>query len=217
MFSPKLLTYLSLWLAGILTVMTIILLTFPEFFAKRDQNHQLKKKRTPFLEKVALVISHAIVMETIGISYSLLTFVLVYYGQWKLLGIALSSIVVSSLIFWGLKRITQRMRPSDALLQLSDYSFPSGHTTAWFVICLTLAAILSIFLPVFLKPMLYTCALGVGAIVGRSRRYLKVHRISDIIAGAVLGIGSFIAACLFFLYFGDALITAVEIVFNSFS
>lgn len=110
--------------------MTIILLTFPEFFAKRDQNHQLKKKRTPFLEKVALVISHAIAMETIGISYSLLTFVLVYYGQWKLLGIALSSIVVSSLIFWGLKRITQRMRPSDALLQLSDYSFPSGHTSA---------------------------------------------------------------------------------------
>lgn len=217
MLSPRFLTYFSLWLAGILSVMTIVLLTFPEFFAKRDQKHQLKQKRNPKLEKFALFISHAIAMETVGIAYSTLTFLFMCYGLWRMLGIALSSMLLSSLIFRALKRITQRSRPQDALLKLKDFSFPSGHTTAGFVIFLTIAMILSPIVPSSWLIFLVIWALGCGAVVGRSRRYLKVHRITDILAGAVLGTGSFIAAYLFFLYFGDPIVTVLERVFNSLS
>ena len=217
MLSPRLLTYFSLWLAGILSIMTIILLTFPEFFAKRDKKHQLLKKRNFMWEELALFISHAIAMETVGIAYSSLTFLFMCYGLWRMLGIALSSMLLSCIVFRALKRITQRARPQDALLTLSDYSFPSGHTTAGFVIFLTIAMILSSFFFPIRVPWLYIGALVLWGVVGRSRRYLKVHRITDIFAGAVLWIGSFLAAYLFFLYFGDPIVTTLEHVFNSLS
>ena len=48
-----------------------------------------------------------------------------------------------------------------------------------------------------------------------SRRYLKVHWLSDVVVGAVLGSGCFLFSYLLFFYFGDALIQALEQVFFS--
>ena len=76
-----------------------------------------------------------------------------------MLGIALSSMLLSCIVFRALKRITQRARPQDALLTLSDYSFPSGHTTAGFVIFLTIAMILSSLFSPTRVPWLYISAL----------------------------------------------------------
>ena len=98
-------------------------------------------------------------METVGIAYSYLTFLFMCYGLWRMLGIALSSMLLSCIIFRALKRITQRARPQDALLTLSDYSFPSGHTTAGFVIFLTIAMILSSLFSPTRVPWLYIGAL----------------------------------------------------------
>ena len=69
--------------------------------------------------------------------------------------------------------VHQRVSPSD------QFSFPSGHTAAAFVI----ATLISFFLPVLAIPV-FTWAL----LVGFSRIYLGVHYPSDILAGLVVGI-----------------------------
>jgi len=96
-----------------------------------------------------------------------------------------------SIIVHGLKLLIARPRPqAEGLLVImpSDFSFPSGHTAQ--ITAFTFACAL-----IFAKKLPPRDALllgsGLGAIallVGISRIYLKVHYISDVIAGAVLGV-----------------------------
>jgi undecaprenyl-diphosphatase len=69
--------------------------------------------------------------------------------------------------------VHQRISPSD------QFSFPSGHTAAAFVV----ATLISYFFPTLLVPV-YCWAL----LVGISRIYLGVHYPTDILAGLAIGI-----------------------------
>lgn len=95
-----------------------------------------------------------------------------------------------------IKHIIGRLRPSSKLdddeliiKRPKDYSFPSGHTassfTAFTVTLLRCAPIL--FIPVLI----------VAIIIGFSRMYLRVHYLSDVVCGMLLGLlsGFF---CVFF-------------------
>lgn len=64
---------------------------------------------------------------------------------------------------------------------LKDHSFPSGHTTAIFSVLTPYF----IFVPPLVLPLLL-----IATIVGLSRIYLGHHYPSDVLAGALLGIGS---------------------------
>ena len=86
----------------------------------------------------------------------------------------------------GLKNIVARPRPYTVdshvkLLvgELSDYSFPSGHTLATFecAVCLLINK--------FKKTGI--AALVIACLVAFSRIYLYVHYPTDVIAGAILG------------------------------
>ena len=92
----------------------------------------------------------------------------------------------------GLKNLIGRIRPYDiatdvTLLveRLHDFAFPSGHTLASFGAATALT--------------LYhrrwgAVALVLAAMIGFSRLYLFVHYPTDVLAGALLGIGLAVAA-----------------------
>lgn len=92
----------------------------------------------------------------------------------------------SLLVNQGIKRLFCRSRPeSDAerphhLRQPSTSSFPSGHASSAF----TAAGVLSQTDP-GAAPLYY----AVAAVVATSRIHVRIHHGSDVVAGALLGVG----------------------------
>ena len=103
----------------------------------------------------------------------------------RFLQAGLFSFLIELPLYWWLKRTCKRRRPFHVvqalapLLKPSDeFSFPSGHTTAAFM----MAALVGVFFPMALVPMMLWAGM-----VGLSRVMLRVHFISDVLAGIVLG------------------------------
>ena len=91
-----------------------------------------------------------------------------------------------------LKRVVARPRPSDAfgrplaLVPLPDqFSFPSGHAAAATAVATTAA---------IAHPWTAPLGLPLAALVSYSRVALRVHHLTDVLAGAVLGLGGALAA-----------------------
>ena len=89
--------------------------------------------------------------------------------------------IVAGLIEFGLKYVIGRPRPAVANVFLGPEldSFPSGHATSVFAVATALGS----FYPVLLWP-LYTLASAIAL----GRVYLARHYLSDIMAGALIGL-----------------------------
>jgi undecaprenyl-diphosphatase len=120
---------------------------------------------------------------TIGTTIIILLFS--YYFSSYLGPILAIALMVSHIPVAILKRLYPRKRPYLVLEQtkvmacpLSDFSFPSGHTTAIF----------SIVIPIILHfPFLTLILLPLAVGVGISRIFLGLHYPSDVLCGATLG------------------------------
>ena len=122
-----------------------------------------------------------------GICFILVGMVLLFFKKYRRAGIImLCSLALGAVVcnLW-LKEFVARARPYEGLENIvllisppSDYSFPSGHTTAAFEFAFALALInrrCAVFGYVFAVLMAF------------SRLYLYVHFPSDVLAGAVIG------------------------------
>lgn len=105
----------------------------------------------------------------------------------QLLYCGLFAFAIELPLYWVLKKYFKRRRPFDVHPVLEkihipsdEFSFPSGHTTAGFL----MAYIVAHLLPAFALPM-YLWAL----LIALSRILLRVHFVSDILAGMLLGTG----------------------------
>jgi undecaprenyl-diphosphatase len=90
------------------------------------------------------------------------------------------------------KYAVDRARPSiHPLAGFSGPSFPSGHTTAAFASMCAFALVLGRGRGARRQATLLSVALGVATMVGASRVLLGVHWVTDVVAGAALGLAWF--------------------------
>ena len=121
-----------------------------------------------------------------GPLYALFGLLLLLQGSNQFFVLLAAGFVVERCLYYILKNYFKRNRPPAALpnfkseVQPSDqFSFPSGHTSAAFMMTVLLAG---------LFPSVYWALLPWAACVGVSRVMLGVHFPTDILAGACLGI-----------------------------
>ena len=102
-----------------------------------------------------------------------------------------------------LKNIFSRERPNFyRLIEISGYSFPSGHTASATTMYLTLAIILLSIMKKLNKYFVFSIAVLGIVIIGGSRIYLGVHYPTDVMAGICLGIS--IVSTVYCLYYSNS-------------
>ncbi|MES2314404.1 MAG: bifunctional DedA family/phosphatase PAP2 family protein [Patescibacteria group bacterium] len=124
--------------------------------------------------------------------------------RWRSATIMILSIVSAMAAFSFLKEFFLRARPDNALILLTDPSFPSGHATmaaTFFFICTYLFAP-KIKYWVWRESFIVVCALATIAI-GLSRLVLNVHWVSDVVGGWALGLFCATASIILVRYAGE--------------
>ena len=91
-----------------------------------------------------------------------------------------------------LKYVVDRARPTfHPLAGFSGPSFPSGHTTAAFACYCAFAVVLGRGRGRTVQTNLLAGAIGLATMIGASRVMLGVHWLTDVVAGAALGLAWF--------------------------
>jgi len=109
-------------------------------------------------------------------------------AAWQLTIAACGGGIISTM----LKRVLERARPAEVekLVEVSSFSYPSGHSLASASVYLTLAIVTARHLDQkAARVFVFTTALLLMVGIGFSRAYLGVHFPSDIAAGLMLGSG----------------------------
>jgi undecaprenyl-diphosphatase len=75
-----------------------------------------------------------------------------------------------------------------------SFSFPSGHAATGIGVFGLLGALAAAYVPSARRRSLVIAGFGLGAVIGASRVVLNVHYVSDVLAGAFLGL-AWLAAC----------------------
>ena len=97
------------------------------------------------------------------------------------------SVELMGLVTEAGKRLSDRPRPSSALVDAVSTSFPSGHAVGVMVGVLALLTVLWPVMPVRLRVPVAVVGAGVVFLVGFARVILNVHHPSDVVAGWALG------------------------------
>ena len=157
----------------------------------------ISRMHSPALNMVMKTASRS---ANVGIIWWLVCLPFLFIPGWRAVGFNfVISICFAHVMGEGLiKHLVKRVRPCHDLEedeQIIDpprfYSFPSGHTTASFSM-VGVAAFRG--LPLFITlPILF-----VALLISFSRIYLRVHYLSDVVAGVILGLSCSAVSVLFF-------------------
>ncbi|MDR2541666.1 MAG: phosphatase PAP2 family protein [Candidatus Peribacteria bacterium] len=117
--------------------------------------------------------------------------VIVYLHRKKLmyyLTVFVSTMISAMVAFPIIKLIIQRPRPTDGLVALTSYSFPSGHATMSLVCLISVRyALQSQIKPRWLQITFLLFMISGALLIGTSRIMLHVHWFTDVVAGFLLG------------------------------
>lgn len=145
----------------------------------------------PFLDTVMPYISS---LAHSGEFWILLALILLCFKKTRKAGMAMGIAMACGYLIgnMGMKNLFARTRPYDMtevellVAKLHDFSFPSGHTLVSF----EAATALTVY-----HRRWGIAALVLATVIALSRLYLFVHYPTDVLAGALLGVGIGLAAC----------------------
>jgi len=151
--------------------------------------------RTGWLDEIAEKVT------ALGSAYvvfpltALAAFALAVTRRWSELCVLIAGIVLIFVFVEAIKDWTDRPRPPEGLVETDGPSFPSGHA-AYATLYTWLAATVAfrIVPGITRRSLVIAVGIAVTALVGISRAYLRVHWLSDVLAGWALGVSSFAAA-----------------------
>jgi len=113
---------------------------------------------------------------------------LAHMKRWFYAVVLLVSATIGGLSDLWIKEIIGRLRPANAVIEMHDLSFPSGHATMSIILFALIAyAFREDFKNKFFRKLFVIANILIFTIVGFSRVYFNVHWISDVIGGFALG------------------------------
>jgi undecaprenyl-diphosphatase len=89
-----------------------------------------------------------------------------------------------------MKEAVERPRPAGGLIHADSWSFPSGHATIA-ITYLAIAVLLARAGPAARRVAILVGGLVLAVLIGLSRVYLRVHYLSDVLGGWMLGLAAF--------------------------
>ncbi len=139
----------------------------------------------PILNKIMIFITYIDNPLPVFILSVILTAYFIYKKMFFELKFFIVSMLTSSILVFIIKNIVQRPRPIHKLIEVSGYSFPSGHATISTTLALSLYLIFKN--KTSYKNLLLLFTIAYPIIISFTRVYLNVHYLSDVLCGIVLG------------------------------
>ncbi len=150
--------------------------------------------RNDILNPIMITLTH---LGDCGIIWILICIALLIRKKYRLIGYTagFSLVVEYAITNLLLKNLVARIRPYETVEGLNllvakadDFSFPSGHSGSSFAVG---------FVCFLLLPKRYGIpAIILAALISFSRLYVGIHYPTDVLAGAAIGIGVAILACI---------------------
>lgn len=150
-------------------------------------NSLMESIQNPLLTKFSEIL--ALIFDPITlIAISFIISIYLYIKSSKKQGILFASaIFLTGVLIKISKEIFQRARPLNQIISETGFSFPSGHTTMAVVFFGLILYIVSKRKSKKIKKIDSLIALLIILLMGFTRIYLRVHWLTDVIGGFILG------------------------------
>jgi undecaprenyl-diphosphatase len=190
---------LSWWIVIVIALFVAALLSFTyiahEIILEQEEyvDHQFFQILSPHINApltgIMEIITYGASGRFLQIVYGLLVMGYLIKKNWKraieIAVIGLGGFVIN----YFMKLSFQRQRPPDPLIEpLQNFSFPSGHATSGFIFYGLLVYLLwKSKLKQVYKYIFSSVLIIIAFIIGFSRIYLRLHYLSDVVAGFCIG------------------------------